>query len=108
MSRKNNFIRDKVNIDWETFWVKFLCVFIPILVFVLVFSFMNTMLLGCATEPSSNMELVHKDSQMSFYREPNTNVMYVTPTGLWNTALTVMLDPDGNPLLYENWQILDD
>ena len=44
------------------------------------------------------------ESVFSLYRENSTDVMYVVYHAGYKGGMTVMLDADGDPLLYSDWK----
>ena len=59
-------------------------------------------------------EIVHKEAEYNentgvhmdyifIYREKRTDVLYVQYSGYRSETMTVMLAPDGTPLLYSEW-----
>ena len=62
--------------------------------------------LGVNTPLSGNFfELVAKDSMDTFcvFRDLRTDVLYCWHKGGYGGGMTVMLAPDGSPLLYSEW-----
>ena len=68
-----------------------------------------------ATVKADCFEIVHKEAEHNentgvnmmdyifIYREKRTDVLYVQYSGYRSETMTVMLAPDGTPLLYSEW-----
>lgn len=72
------------------------------LVLVIVLAF-----IGCSTSKSNNMEtsdrfiVVYSDFSNAIYADKETNVLYFWHSGGYSGGLSVMLDENGKPLLWE-------
>ena len=53
---------------------------------------------------SSLCEKVDSSGSITYIRDRKTDVMYVIFQGGYRGGMSVMLDTDGSPLLYENWK----
>lgn len=76
-----------------------------IILIILVLTSMLFILAGCTVESSAETEerfiKIYREGNLKLYYDNETKVQYILVSNGYGTAMTVLLDAEGKPLLYE-------